>query len=328
MSPDGAIRAMVGGRDYADSQFNRAVQGKRQPGSSFKAFLYLAALEAGWKPTDMIADTPITTGDYQPDDYNGEYEGNITLRRAFAKSSNVAAVRLIEKVGPAHVAQVARSLGIEDTLHEDASLALGTSETSLLAMTAAYASFANGGDGVFPYGITGVDDRGGENLFKREGEGAGRIIPPQQLAEMDEMMQAVIFEGTGKKAALDRPAAGKTGTTQDYRDAWFIGFTADYVTGVWFGNDDNSPMKRVTGGTLPAELWKQVMAAANKGLPVRALPGSEFQVSGQTLSDSGTMPGTAPGQAGGQRGGASGGSSGGGPSFGGFVGRLMRFLGG
>jgi penicillin-binding protein 1A len=328
MSPDGAVRAMAGGRDYADSQFNRAVQGKRQPGSSFKAFLYLAALEAGWKPTDTIADTPITSGDYQPQDYEGEYEGTITLRRAFAKSSNVAAVRLIEKVGPARVAAVAHRLGIEDTLHEDASLALGTSETNLLSMVDAYASFANAGNGVFAYGVSTVNDREGKSLYRREGEGAGRVIGPAELAEMDMMMQAVMSEGTGRKAALDRPAAGKTGTTQDYRDAWFIGFTADYVAGVWFGNDDDTPMKRVTGGTLPAELWKQVMVAANKGLPIRALPGSEFVVSSQSLSDQGTVPGSAPGQAGGgQHGGGEPGSSGGG-AFDEFVGRLMHFLGG
>jgi len=328
MSPDGAVRAMAGGRDYADSQFNRAVQGKRQPGSSFKAFLYLAALEAGWKPTDTIADTPITSGNYQPSDYEGEYEGTVTLKRAFAKSSNVAAVRLIEKVGPARVAAVAHRLGIEDTLHEDASLALGTSETNLLSMVDAYASFANAGNGVFAYGVASVDDREGQSLYRREGEGAGRVISPAELAEMDEMMQAVMTEGTGRKAALpDRPAAGKTGTTQDYRDAWFIGFTADYVAGVWLGNDDDTPMKRVTGGTLPAELWKQVMIAANKGLPVRALPGSEFQVSGQSLSDQATAPGSAPGQAGGQHGGG-GTSPEGGGAFGEFVGRLMHFLGG
>jgi penicillin-binding protein 1A len=331
MSPDGAVRAMVGGRSYADSQFNRATQGMRQPGSSFKPFLYLAALEAGWKPTDTISDTPITTGDYQPNDYEGTYEGTITLRRAFAKSSNVAAVRLIEKVGPARVAAVAHRLGIGETLHADASLALGTSETSLLAMTDAYASFANDGNGVFAYGVAAVDDRSGNALFRREGEGAGRVVARADLAAMDDLFTAVMFEGTGRKAILDRPAAGKTGTTQDYRDAWFIGFTADYVCGVWLGNDDNTPMKRVTGGTLPAALWRQVMLEANKGLPVKALPGAEYVAAGQTLSSDATAPGTAPGQAGGERrGGESPDTSGGagGGAFDTFVHSLMKFLGG
>ena len=322
MSPDGAVRAMVGGKDYIDSQFNRATQGMRQPGSSFKAFVYLAAFEAGWRPTDLISDTPITQGDYQPEDYEKDYEGTITLKRAFAKSSNVAAVRLIEQVGPQHVVQVARQLGITDTLHADASLALGTSETNLLSMTAAYASFANAGNGVFPYGISEIDDRAGTVIFHREGEGAGVVVPAAELGEMNELFQDVIFEGTGRKAALDRPAGGKTGTTQDYRDAWFMGFTADYVGGVWLGNDDNTPTKRVTGGTLPAELWHQVMMVANKGLPVRAIPGATVEVSSEQATGS---PGAPQGQ-GGRGGGAT--TETGDGSFGTFVKSLMKFLGG
>jgi penicillin-binding protein 1A len=320
MSPDGAVRAMVGGKDYVDSQFNRATQAQRQPGSSFKAFVYLAAMEAGWKPTDMISDTPITEGDYQPEDYEKDYEGTITLHRAFAKSSNVAAVRLIEQVGPAKVVQVAHQLGITDTLNADASLALGTGETNLLSMTAAYAAFANAGNGVFPYGISEIDDRDGTMIFHREGEGAGTVVPPAALADMMDLFQGVIFEGTGRKAALDRPAGGKTGTTQDYRDAWFLGFTADYVAGVWLGNDDNSPTRRVTGGTLPAELWHQVMMAANKGLPVRPLPGGQVEVSSDQAS------GVSAPQGQGGRGGASTGQ--GNNSFGTFVHSLMKFLGG
>jgi penicillin-binding protein 1A len=323
MTPQGAVRAMVGGKDYSDSQFNRAVQGMRQPGSSFKAFLYLAAFEAGRRPTDTIADTPITTGDYQPDDYEGRYEGTITLRRAFAKSSNVAAVRLIEQIGPKQVADVARRLGITDTLHADASLALGTSETTLLSMTAAYASFANNGNGVFAYGITEVDDRDGTVLFRRQGEGLGPVVPPAQLGEMTDLFQAVMTEGTGRKAALDRPSGGKSGTTQDYRDAWFIGFTTDYVAGVWMGNDDSSPTKRVSGATLPAELWHQVMMAANKDLPVRPLPGSAVEVSAESPPAWG-MPQGQGGRAGAQAG--NGGPDN--PSFGTFIGKLMHFLGG
>ncbi len=273
MSPDGAVRAMAGGRNYATSQFNRAVQGLRQPGSSFKAFLYLAAIEAGWNEGNTIEDAPIRIGKYHPENYSGRYEGPITLRRAFARSSNVAAVRLIEAVGPKRVAAVARRLGVTSELRPDASLALGTSEVSLLEMTAAYSTFANAGNGVFSYGFSAIKDNRGRSIYQRQGGGTGQVVSPAALGEMDDMMSAVVEEGTGKKAAIGRPVAGKTGTTQDYRDAWFIGFSADYVGGVWFGNDDDSPMHRVTGGSLPAELWHNVMLAAHKGLPPRPLPG-------------------------------------------------------
>lgn len=274
MSPDGAIRALVGGRDYAASQFNRAVQGQRQPGSSFKAFLYLAAVEAGWNAGDGIEDAPITTGKYQPENYTHKYEGVIPLRRAFAKSSNVAAVRLIERVGPKRVVAVAKRLGITSELHADASLALGTSEVNLVELTAGYATFANAGYGVFPYGFTSIHDNRNQIVYRREGTGTGQIISPHALHEMTDMLSAVVSEGSGRGAAIDRPVAGKTGTTQDYRDAWFIGFTADYVGGVWFGNDDGTPMHKITGGTLPTQLWHNVMLAAHKGLPPRPLPGS------------------------------------------------------
>jgi penicillin-binding protein 1A len=273
MSPDGAIRAMVGGRNYAASQFNRASQGMRQPGSSFKAFVYLTALEQGWTENDMIEDLPITTGKYRPENYTHKYEGVVSLRHAFAKSSNVAAVRLIEKIGPRKVAAVAKRLGITSDLEANASLALGTSEASLVEMTAAYASFANGGRGVFAYGYPEVMDAKGLPIFEREGGGTGQVIAPQHLQQMTDMMVAVVEEGTGKGANFGRPAAGKTGTTQDYRDAWFIGFTADYVAGVWLGNDDGTPLNKITGGTLPTQLWRNVMVAAHEGLPVRPLPG-------------------------------------------------------
>jgi penicillin-binding protein 1A len=275
MTPDGAIRALTGGRDYAASQFNRAVQGMRQPGSSFKAMLYLAAVEAGWDENDSIEDTPITTGKYQPENIveSHRYEGTITLRHALAKSSNVAAVRLIERIGPKRVVAVAKRLGITSELHADASLALGTGEVNLVELTAAYATFANAGNGVFPFGFTEISDNRGNVIYHREGAGTGQIITPHALHEMDDMLSAVISEGTGKKAAIDRPIAGKTGTSQDYRDAWFIGFSADYVGGVWFGNDDGSPMHKITGGTLPTQLWHNVMLAAHKGLPPRPLPG-------------------------------------------------------
>jgi penicillin-binding protein 1A len=286
MSPDGAVRALVGGRNYATSQFNRATQGMRQPGSSFKAFLYLAAMEQGFTGDDTIEDSPITTGKYRPENYTHKYEGPISLRKAFAKSSNVAAVRLIERIGPKRVVQVAKRLGITAELHADASLALGTSEVPLIEMTAGYASFANGGQGVFAYGYPEVDGTRGEALYQRQGGGAGQVIAPGPLKQMTDLMLAVVTEGTGKHAALgDRPVAGKSGTTQDYRDAWFIGFTADYVCGVWLGNDDNTPLNKITGGTLPADLWHNVMVAAEQGLPVRPLPGQVLPESETPTTD-------------------------------------------
>jgi penicillin-binding protein 1A len=275
MTPDGAVRAMVGGRNYATSQFNRATQGERQPGSSFKAFVYLAAIEQGWSEEDSILDAPITEGKYRPENYTKRYEGEVTLRHAFAKSSNVAAVRLIEKIGPKRAIAVAKRLGITSDLEPNASLALGTSEVPLIEMTAAYAAFANGGTGVFAYGYPEVVDTHGGALFTREGGGTGRVIAPEALRQMTDMMVAVVEEGSGKGANFGRPAAGKTGTTQDYRDAWFIGFTADYVCGVWLGNDDNTPLNRITGGTLPTQLWHNIMQYAHQGLPVRDLRGFE-----------------------------------------------------
>jgi penicillin-binding protein 1A len=272
LTPDGAVRAMVGGKDYDDSQFNRATQGQRQPGSSFKPFVYLTAMERGYTPDDTMEDAPIRLGGWAPGNFNHRYEGMVTLRHAFAESLNTVAVRVIEAVGPARVIATAHRLGITSDLHDDASLALGTSEVTPLEMTTAYATFANGGNGVVAYGIAEIDDPNGHVLYRREGGGLGQVIAPTPLARMQDIMSAVIREGSGRNARLDRPAAGKTGTTQDYRDAWFVGFTADYVAGVWLGNDDQrNAMKRVTGGSLPAQLWREVMTAAHQGLPPRPL---------------------------------------------------------
>jgi penicillin-binding protein 1A len=222
---------------------------------------------------DEIEDLPFTSGKYRPENYTHKYEGTVTLRHAFAKSSNVAAVRLIEKIGPKRAIAVAKRLGITTPLLPNASLALGTSEVPLIEMTAAFASFANGGWGVFPYGYPGIDDSQGAALYRRQGGGTGRVIAAEPLRQMTDMMVAVVEEGTGKGANFGRPAAGKTGTTQDYRDAWFIGFTADYVAGVWLGNDDGTPLNRITGGSLPTQLWHNVMLAAHQGLPARPLAG-------------------------------------------------------
>ncbi|TAN61748.1 MAG: PBP1A family penicillin-binding protein, partial [Magnetospirillum sp.] len=276
MSPDGAVRALTGGKDYDDSQFNRATQGLRQPGSSFKPFVYLTAMEKGFAPDDTFDDAPIKLGNWSPGNYTGKYLGRVTLRQALAESINTVAVRLVEEVGPNRVIATARRLGITSDLRNDATLALGTSEVSLVELTTAYAAFANGGSGVTAYAVSEITDPAGHVLYHRSGGGFGQVISPAALARMHDMMSAVILQGSGKAARLDRPAAGKTGTTQDYRDAWFMGFTADYVAGVWMGNDDyRVEMKKVTGGGLPAQLWKQVMVAAHKGLPVRPLPTPE-----------------------------------------------------
>jgi len=272
LSPDGAVRAMVGGRDYGTSQFNRATQALRPPGSSFKLFVYLAAMEAGMSPDDVMNDTPISIAGYRPDNYDSKFYGRVTLREAFARSLNSVALQLSERVGRRKVIEMARRLGVTADLTSGPSIALGASGVSLLEMTGAYAALANRGNGVWPYGIEQILDADGNVLYKRSGGGPGHVIGGHAAAEMIDMMQSVIFSGTGKAAALDRPAAGKTGTSQDYRDAWFIGFTAELVTGVWVGNDDNSPMNKVTGGSLPTRIWHDFMTAAETGKPPLPLP--------------------------------------------------------
>jgi penicillin-binding protein 1A len=274
MTPDGALRAVVGGRSYDDSPFNRATDAKRQPGSAFKPFVYLAALESGHRPTDEVFDGPVTIGKWKPGNYEGAYEGTITLAHALAHSSNSASVQLTNEVGPARVVRVAHRLGIAGELHPVPSLALGTSEVTPLELTAGYAAFANGGMGVVPYAIVRIRTASGKVLYRRRGSGLGRVMSPENNAEMTGMMMGTVLEGTGRAAALkERPAAGKTGTSQDYRDAWFVGFTADYVTGVWIGNDNGDSMKKATGGGLPARIFKAFMEDAERGLPARPLVG-------------------------------------------------------
>jgi penicillin-binding protein 1A len=272
MTLDGAVRAMVGGRDYAESQFNRATQGERQPGSSFKPFVYLAALERGLRPDSMVDDAPIHMGTWSPENFEPGFHGMIPARQALAESINTAAVRVLDFAGIDSTRNVARRLGITEPIPRDLSIALGTCDVTLLEMTGAYAAFANGGFGVLPHVIERITDSSGKVLYQRQGGGPGQVAPPEQVAELVSMMTDVIGYGTGKAAKLDRPAAGKTGTSQDYRNAWFIGFTADLVTGVWFGNDDNSPMKKVTGGMLPAHTWHEFMTSAETNQPVRELP--------------------------------------------------------
>ncbi|HEY1432249.1 MAG TPA: PBP1A family penicillin-binding protein [Stellaceae bacterium] len=272
MSPDGAVRAMVGGRDYGQSQFNRATQAQRQPGSAFKPFVYLAGLEAGLRPYDQFVDAPIRVGAWQPRDYIGRYQGEMTLAEGLAQSVNTIAVQVAQRAGIRNVVAVAHRLGIASELTPEMSLALGTNEVNLLELVSAFAPFANGGRGVWAHGIAEIRDSAGKIVFRRTGSGLGSVVSPEFTAQMNEMLSAVIDHGTGKSAALPRPAAGKTGTTQDYRDAWFIGYTADLVAGVWLGNDDNTPMNKVTGGSLPAQTWRRFMLAATQSMPVRPLP--------------------------------------------------------
>jgi penicillin-binding protein 1A len=278
MTPDGAIRAMVGGDDYADSQFNRATQAQRQPGSSFKPIVYLAALEHGLRPSDHFIDQPIKIGNWEPRNFENKYRGDVTVSDAIALSLNSVAAQVLQRAGVNNVIATARQLGITSDLAHDASLALGTSEVSLIELTAAYAPFASGGVGAWPYGIIEIRDAHGGVIYRRDGSGPGRVIDPAVAATMNQLLSGVIAYGTGKAARLDRPAAGKTGTTQDSRDALFVGYTADLVCGVWFGNDDDSPMKNVTGGSLPAHAWHDFMTAATRGMPVKPLPGENAPV--------------------------------------------------
>ena len=278
LTPDGAVRAMVGGRDYGESQFNRSVQALRQPGSAFKVFVYLAAMESGWRPDDRLIDSPVAVGNWEPRNYGGRYYGDVTLREAFARSLNSVSVRLTEQVGRERVAEVARRLGITSDLEVAPSLALGASEVTLLELTNAYATFANRGRGVWPYGILEIRDVTGRVIYRRRGEGSGVLVGAHDVDQMTNLMTASVEWGTGKAAKIGRPAAGKTGTSQDFRDAWFVGFTRELVAGAWFGNDDGRPMTKVTGGGLPAKLWARIMTRALENHAPQPLAGGAVAV--------------------------------------------------
>lgn len=279
LSPDGAVRAMVGGRDYDESPFNRATDAHRQPGSSFKAFVYLAAFEKGHTPDDVINDGPVDIHGWKPRNYEGEgYQGDITLTRAFATSSNAVAAQLVAEVGPGAVARTARRLGIQSSLHAFTSIALGTSVVTPLELTSSYAPFANGGLSAPPYAIVRIRTAAGQLVWQRRTPAPERVVMSENLRQMTQVMTAVVREGTGRAANMGRPVAGKTGTSQDFRDAWFVGFSADYVCGVWVGNDNNTSMKKTSGGTLPARIFHAFMEGAESGLPARPLPGQDADV--------------------------------------------------
>ena len=268
------MRALVGGRNYAQSQYNRAVAAKRQPGSAFKPFVYLTALEHGLTPDSVRTDGPIKVGGWKPENYEHDYLGPVTLTKALALSLNTVSVRLTLEFGPQAVIRTAHRLGIASHLEPNASIALGTSEVSVLELTGAYATFANGGYRVSPHVITRITTPKGRLLYARANRPPARVVDARYAGMMNEMLQQTLRYGTAKHASLPGwPAAGKTGTSQDFRDAWFIGYTSRLVTGVWLGNDDGKPTKHVTGGSLPVEIWSRYMRGALQGVPVAGLPG-------------------------------------------------------
>jgi penicillin-binding protein 1A len=252
MRPEGSVVAMVGGRDYGTSAFNRAVQARRQPGSAFKLFVYLAAFRAGARPDSLISDAPVRIGTWRPGNYDGRSRGVMTFEDAFAESDNLAAIRLSEQVGRGEVIRAARDLGVTSSIQDTPSLPLGTSGVSLLELTSAYAAVAAGEYPVRPAGLM------------RQDADAPLARPMDETVRqpMLQLLEAAAERGAGRAAALPIPVFGKTGTTQDYRDAVFVGFSGDLVTGVWVGNDDDSPMDRVSGGSLPAQIWRGFMQTA------------------------------------------------------------------
>ncbi len=290
----GAIRALVGGKDYAGSQFNRAVDAKRQPGSAFKPFVYEAALENGLRPETMVVDGPVRIGNWSPENYERSYKGPVTLAYALTHSINTVAAKLANHVGPNAVIDVAKRLGINSKLEDNASIALGTSEVSLIELTGAYATYANGGYRATPHLVNRVTDTGGKVIWERGAEVPPVIVAPDTVGMMNAMLSKVVTSGTARKSEIPGwQSAGKTGTTQDFKDAWFVGYTANLTAGVWLGNDNGAKMKKVTGGSLPAEAWHDFMVAAHEGLPAVPLPGDYNigdQNQGALTADNGVDP--------------------------------------
>ena len=280
---DGAIRALVGGVDHQASPFNRAVQARRQPGSAFKPFIYAAAVEQGVKASDLRLDAPLHLGPWSPKNYGGGYSGFITVGSALARSVNTVAVRLAREVGVEQIGNLSHRFGL-DTIpsRPNLSVALGAYEVGLLDLTGAYQVFQSGGLRTPPYLIAQITTSGGELLYRNSPEPPARVYDVANAGEMVRMLTGVITRGTGTGADIGRLAAGKTGTSQDWRDAWFVGFTPDWICGVWVGNDDGQPMKRVTGGDLPAQIWQQFMLKAHENLPPS---GFDWQVDAPEVKD-------------------------------------------
>ncbi len=270
----GAVRAMVGGHDYADSQFDRASEALRQPGSAFKPFVFQAALESGLSPATIRQDAPVRIGKWKPENYKGKYYGPVTLTTALAKSLNSVSARLVNEIGARAVIETAHRMGIDSKLNRNASIALGTSEVTLIELTTAYTPYANGGYRPPVHFIRRVTTASGKVLYNRPHGGAPQVVRSEIAGMMNMMMAETITHGTARRADFGWPAAGKTGTSQKSRDAWFVGYTANLTTGVWFGNDDGTPMRHVTGGTLPAMAWREFMVAAHNGVAKAPLPGT------------------------------------------------------
>ncbi len=262
MTPEGEVKAMVGGRSYSRSSFNRATSAQRQPGSVFKTIVYAAGFENGHAPDDVFLDAPINIDGWKPENYTRKYLGNMSLEQAYAKSINTVAIRLSENIGRSRVAHMAAKLGLDGDMPTHPSISLGTSEVTLLEMSAAYAVIANGGYSVLPYAVKEIRNKKGQLLYKRNDTPRQRLLRGSTVNNMREIMNTALREGTGRAANPGFAAAGKTGTTQDYRDAWFIGYTPTLVAGVWFGNDNGSPTRRVTGSNLPAYAFKDFMIGA------------------------------------------------------------------
>ncbi len=256
---EGAVKAMVGGANYSKSQFNRATQALRQPGSAFKPFVYLTALQKGFSREDKISDTPISINGWHPENADKKYYGDVSLEYALIKSLNLATIRLAQAISGNAIIRNARKMGISTTIQNTPSLALGTFEVKVIDLATAYASLANGGFSVWPYAIKEIYTRDGYQIYQRDRAEKMKILDDTSVSELTKMLTNVVNYGTGKRAQIPGFAAGKTGTSQDNRDAWFVGFNDKYVTAVWLGNDNNSPMKGVSGANLPAEIWRKVM---------------------------------------------------------------------
>ena len=280
MSPDGAVRAIVGGKDYEESQFNRATDALRQSGSSFKPFVYMAALLNGYSPDDKVVDGPVAVGNWAPRNYSNKYKGRTTLTSALAHSYNSIPVKIMIDIGRSAIINTAHLAGIKGELETWAPMVLGTSALSLMDLTTGYIPFASGGFPATPYAVLEIRRSNGDILYARDGEATmppRRVFPEEKVAELNTMLSAVVKSGTGRRADLGfAPQGGKTGTNQGYRDAWYIGYTGHYVTGVWYGNDDFTPMDEVTGGLLPAPTWKRIMLEAERGLQPIGLAGVPY----------------------------------------------------
>jgi penicillin-binding protein 1A len=300
---DGGVRAMVGGRDYGQSQFNRATDALRQPGSSFKPYVYSAALAHGFKPTSIVVDGPVCIGNWCPHNYSGGFSGSMTLTQALIRSINTIAVKLSIAIGDgnprrgrAEIVKLAKAMGLRTPLPDTPSLPIGADEVTVVDHVGAYATFPNLGKAVTPHAVLEVRTGAGDLVWRwdRDGKKPRQVMRPDVAQNMIFMMNKVVEEGTGKRAQLDGiKAAGKTGTTNAYRDAWFMGYTGNFVCGVWFGNDDYTPTNRMTGGSLPAMTWHEIMAYAHQGIEIKPLPG----LGGSTQPREPVVSDTAPGEA-------------------------------